>query len=166
MGLIADDICQNLADPGIPDAERIDWRQRYEGVLMVAYLDGKAVAGISGPWPVNQYALTWWDRPVPARQLELFDSFEAAQQRVEEWAFRMRTIGVADRPPANDPVVSDSVPPEPALSIAPRRAHAMPQESWLGRLCEAIATAPRRKVPRQPALNDDELRDIHFAAYE
>jgi hypothetical protein len=161
MGLIADDICQNLAEPGMPDAERIDWRQRYEGVLMVAYLDGKAVAGISGPWPVNQYALTWWDRPVPARQLELFDSFEAAQQRVEEWAFRMRTIGLADRPSANDPIL-----PETIASIAPMREDVALQESWLGRIREAIAPAPRRKALRQPALNDDDLRDIHFAAYE
>ncbi|HVT32820.1 MAG TPA: hypothetical protein VHE32_09230 [Rhodanobacteraceae bacterium] len=161
MGLIADDICQNLAEPGKPDAERIDWRQRYEGVLMVAYLDGKAVAGISGPWPVNQYALTWWDRPVPARQLELFDSFEAAQQRVEEWAFRMRTIGLADRPPANDPILSEA-----AVSSAPERQRGTPQESWLGRLRDAIAPAPRVKVLRQPSLNDDDLRDVHFAAYE
>ncbi|HVV96377.1 MAG TPA: hypothetical protein VHC92_04495 [Rhodanobacteraceae bacterium] len=161
MGLIADDICQDLADLGQPNAELIDWRQRYEGVLMVAYLDGKAVAGVSGPWPVNQYALTWWDRPVPARQLELFDSLAAAQQRVEEWAFRMRTIGVADRPPANDPIL-----PEATVSIAPRRERAMPQESWLGRLREAIAPVPRAKAARQPSLNDDDLRDIHFAAYE
>jgi hypothetical protein len=161
MVLIADDICQNLAEPGMPDAERIDWRQRYEGVLMVAYLDGKAVAGISGPWPVEQYALTWWDRPVPARQLELFDSLEAAQQRVEEWAFRMRTNGVADRPPANDPIL-----PEAAVSIVPRRLQPVPQESWLGRIREAITPTPRRKALHQPALNDDDLRDVHFAAYE
>jgi hypothetical protein len=166
MGLIADDICQNVAEPGPSDADRIDWRQRYEGVLMVAYLDGKAVAGISGPWPVNQYALTWWDRPVPARQLELFDSFEAAQQRVEEWAFRMRTIGVADRPPANDPVLNDFAPSEATASIAPRRAQAAPQESWLGRLRGAMTPVPRKTLPRQPALNEDELRDVHFAAYE
>src|SRR3954464_8726620 len=87
MALSADNIYQDLQDIGSSSDssdDLIDWRQRYEGVLMVAYLDGKAVAGISGPWPVNQYALTWWDRPVPSRQLELFDSFEAAQQRVEE----------------------------------------------------------------------------------
>src|SRR5882757_6463017 len=86
MALIVDQLCQDLRDTVSPSDDLIDWRQRYEGVLMVAYLDGKAVAGISGPWPVNQYALTWWDRPMPARQLELFDSFAAAQRRVEEWA--------------------------------------------------------------------------------
>ncbi len=133
---------------------------------MVAYLDGKAVAGVSGPWPVNQYALTWWDRPVPARQLELFDSLAAAQRRVEDWAWRMRTIGVIDRPPANDPLL-----PEATVSIAPRR-----QASLFDRLLDAFAGAPapkRRPIPRErieamryPPLNDDDLRDIHFAATE
>src|SRR4051794_8182504 len=60
MALSVDDICHDLHETGRPSDDLIDWRQRYEGVLMVAYLDGKAVAGISGPWPVNQYALTWW----------------------------------------------------------------------------------------------------------
>ena len=165
MGLSVDTLCQDLSVAGGPSDELIDWRQRYEGVLMVAYLDGKAVAGISGPWPVNQYALTWWDRPVPARQLELFDSLAAAQRRVEEWAWRMRTIGVVDRPPANDPIL-----PEATVSIAPRQA------SWFGKLRDAIGTpqAPRaQRIPRDkldalryPPLNEDDLRDIHFAAIE
>jgi hypothetical protein len=166
MALSADDICQDLRDIGSSSDDLIDWRQRYEGVLMVAYLDGKAVAGISGPWPVNQYALTWWDRPVPARQLELFDSFAAAQRRVEEWAWRLRTIGVADRPPANDPIL-----PEATVSIVPVR-----QDSWFGKLRGAISpasasqpertTRERIDAMRNPPLRDDDLRDIHFAAYE
>ena len=161
MPVIVDDLCQDTSGTGRPTNDLIDWRQRYEGVLTVAYLDGKAVAGISGPWPVNQFALTWWDRPVPARQLELFDSLEAAQARVEEWAWRMRTIGVIDRPPANDPIL-----PEATGSIAPQHHRGVPQESWLGRLREVIAPPPRSKVLRKPPLNDDDLRDIHFAAYE
>ena len=161
MPVIVDDLCQDTSGTGRPTNDLIDWRQRYEGVLTVAYLDGKAVAGISGPWPVNQYALTWWDRPVPARQLELFDSLEAAQARVEEWAWRMRTIGVIDRPPANDPIL-----PEATVSIAPQHRHGAPQESWLGRLREVIAPPPRLKALRRPPLNEDDLRDIHFAAYE
>jgi hypothetical protein len=161
MPVIVDNLCQDTSVAGRPTNDLIDWRQRYEGVLTVAYLDGKAVAGISGPWPVNQYALTWWDRPVPARQLELFDSLEAAQARVEEWAWRMRTIGVIDRPPANDPIL-----PEATVSIAPQRQQGVPQESWLGRLREVIAPAPRMKALRRPPLNEDDLRDIHFAAYE
>ena len=148
---------------------------------MVAYLDGKAVAGVSGPWPVNQYALTWWDRPMPARQLELFDSLASAQQRVEEWAWRMRTIGVIDRPPANDPILpeamvsivptaNDPVLPEATVSIAPP---ALPVTSWLGKLRSALtgqSSAPRARGKfeslRQPPLRDEDLRDIHFAAYE
>jgi hypothetical protein len=164
MALSVDHLCHDLHDTAATD-DLIDWRQRYEGVLMVAYLDGKAVAGISGPWPVNQYALTWWDRPVPARQLELFDSLAAAQRRVEEWAWRMRTIAVVDRPPANDPLL-----PEATVSIAPR------QSSWLDKLRGAIGgpPAPRaQRIPHQkidsmryPPLNEDDLRGIHFAAIE
>jgi hypothetical protein len=161
MPVIVDDLCQDTSGTGRPTNDLIDWRQRYEGVLTVAYLDGKAVAGISGPWPVNQFALTWWDRPVPARQLELFDSLEAAQARVEEWAWRMRTIGVIDRPPANDPIL-----PEATVSIAPPRQRSVPQDTWLGRLREVIAPAPRMKALRHPPLNDDDLRDIHLSAYE
>ncbi|HJT99468.1 MAG TPA: hypothetical protein VJ696_14215 [Rhodanobacteraceae bacterium] len=169
MGLIVDDIRQDLPAANTAGEELIDWRQRYEGVLMVAYLDGKAVAGISGPWPVNQYALTWWDRPVPARQLELFGSLAEAQQRVEEWANRMRTIGVADRP-ANDPVL-----PEATVSIAPSRTSAPASASWVERLREAIngASPPAERLPRErldtlrrPPLNEDDLRGVHFAAIE
>jgi hypothetical protein len=163
MHLIVDDPSQDIREIGGPNADLVDWRQRYEGVLMVAYLDGKAVAGISGPWPVNQFALTWWDRPVPSRQLELFDSFEAAQQRVEEWAWRMRTIGVVDRAPANDPEL-----PEFAGSV-PSRA------TWFDRLRDAIGvrlngsnddTKERLLAMRNAPLNADDLRDIHFAAVE
>jgi hypothetical protein len=166
MGFIADDICQELSNAVNATDELIDWRQRYEGVLMVAYLDGKAVAGISGPWPVDKWALTWWDRPVPSRQLELFDSLAAAQARVEEWAWRMRTVGIIDRPPANDPIQPET---SPAL-----RAPARP--SWLVRLRELMSGSdtprpqpmPRREIEalRNPPLNDDDLRGIHFAAIE
>jgi hypothetical protein len=168
MGLIVDELCQDLRDVGSPSDDLIDWRQRYEGVLMVAYLDGKAVAGISGPWPVNQYALTWWDRPMPARQLELFDSLAAAQARVEEWALRMRTIGVIDRSPANDPIL-----PEATVSIAPQRATT--SSSWFGKLRDAFGTTPREPhritrekltALRNAPLRDDDLRDVHFAAFE
>jgi hypothetical protein len=164
--LIATDILTGVEDLKRPADALIEWRQRYEGVLMVAYLDGKAVAGVSGPWPVNQYALTWWDRPMPARQLELFDSLAAAQRRVEEWAWRMRTIGVIDRPPAND-----SLLPEATVSIVPRKP-----ASLFDKLRDAFAGAPAPKRPlvprerieamRYPPLNDDDLRDIHFAAIE
>lgn len=164
MGLIADELCQDLSEAVGPTEGLIDWRQRYDGVLMVAYLDRKAVAGVSGPWPVNKYALTWWDRPMPARQLELFDSLAAAQRRVDEWAFRMRTIGVIDRSPANDPIVAEAT-----VSIAPERT-----PSLFEKLRDAIVSMPRRMsdsmdrmhaVRREP-LNDDALDELHFAAFE
>ena len=165
MGLIADELCQDLSEAIGSTEGQIEWRQRYDGVLMVAYLDGKAVAGVSGPWPVNQFALTWWDRPMPARQLELFDSLAAAQRRVEEWAFRMRTIGVVDRSPANDPIL-----PEATVSIVPER----PAPTLFDKLRDAIVSTPRRQgdvshrmqAMRHEPLNDDALRELHFAAFE
>ena len=78
----------------------------------------------------------------------------------------MRTIGVIDRPPANDPIL-----PEATVSIAPPR-----EVSWFGKLRGAIGGVPAPKTPRiprdridamrYPPLRDDDLRDIHFAAYE
>ena len=53
-----------------PATRSLQWRSRYDGLVSVAYIDGKAVAGISGPWS-GKYALTWWERPMPARELEL-----------------------------------------------------------------------------------------------
>jgi len=164
MGATAEDISRDLAATDTSTGDLIDWRQRYEGVLVVAYLDGKAVAGISGPWPVNQYALTWWDRPVPARQLELFDSMEAAQKRVEQWAWRLRTVGLIGRAPANDPIQPDI---EPASSARP---------SWLARIGEWLGRTKQpaqRREPRMdlsairyPPLQEEALRNVHFAAYE
>jgi len=163
MLLIAENMSREHHEPVASADDLIDWRQRYDGVLVVAYLDGKAVAGISGPWPVSQYALTWWDRPVPARQLELFDSMEAAQRRVEEWAWRMRTVGLIGRSPANDPIE----PENETAAVAPL--------SWLARIggwFTPKASRPRR-LPRaefdnlrNPPLNEDALRGVHFAAIE
>lgn len=66
---------------------RIVWRQRYDGLVTVAYRSGHAIAGISGPWS-DRYVLTWWAQQYSAGSLELFDSLEAAQaavaQRVRE----------------------------------------------------------------------------------
>jgi hypothetical protein len=63
----------------------VEWRTRYEGVVAVAHVGSKAVAGISGPWS-DRFALTWWERPAEERQLALFDSLEAAKREVEDWA--------------------------------------------------------------------------------
>ncbi len=63
----------------------VEWRTRYDGVVAVAHVGSKAIAGISGPWS-DQFALTWWERPAGERQLALFDSLEAAKREVEDWA--------------------------------------------------------------------------------
>jgi hypothetical protein len=73
-----------------PSTRSLQWRSRYDGLVSVAYIDGKAVAGISGPWS-GKYALTWWERPMPARELELHESLGSAQREVEEWALRMHS---------------------------------------------------------------------------
>jgi hypothetical protein len=66
----------------------IGWESRYNGVLSVAMLNDVPLAGISGPWPDGNYALTWWtcDRCDMARKLEFHPSLEHARQRVEEMA--------------------------------------------------------------------------------
>lgn len=67
----------------------LSWRSTTAGAMLVARLDGKDVAGISGPWD-GSYALTWWTHP-GRHQLELFDSQSAARYAVEAWARRVRT---------------------------------------------------------------------------
>lgn len=62
---------------------RIVWRQRYDGLVTVAYRSGHAIAGISGPWS-ERYVLTWWSQQYSAGSLELFDSLEAAQLAVSQ----------------------------------------------------------------------------------
>lgn len=72
---------------------QVAWQSRYEGFAAVAYVNGKAIAGVSGPWS-DKYALTWWEHPTPARQLELFDSLEAAKRNVEQRAQRTSRLTV------------------------------------------------------------------------
>ena len=64
----------------------IDWEIRYDGVLSVAIIDSVPVAGISGPWPDGNFALTWWstrDADAPPT-LEFHPSIDNARQRVED----------------------------------------------------------------------------------
>lgn len=65
---------------------QIGWEMRYDGILAVAMIDGVAIAGISGPWPDGQYALTWWaSRDVDTSPtLEFHATMELARRRVEE----------------------------------------------------------------------------------
>ncbi|SFN51728.1 hypothetical protein [Dokdonella immobilis] len=66
----------------------IGWEIRYDGVLSVALIDDVPFAGISGPWPDGNYALTWWSsRDADAQPtLEFYPSMDDARQRVEDVA--------------------------------------------------------------------------------
>jgi len=59
----------------------IVWRAHTEGFATIAYRDGRAIAGISGPWS-QQYVLIWWQPSQPIREVEVFDSLDAAKQAV------------------------------------------------------------------------------------
>lgn len=61
----------------------IVWQPHYEGFTTIAYRNGKAIAGISGPWS-GQYVLIWWEHAQPIREVELFDSLEEAKQAVAQ----------------------------------------------------------------------------------
>src|SRR3954452_14138339 len=78
---ILSDFQQRAPHPVVRPVSRIVWQERYEGIAIVAYRGGKAIAGISGPWS-NRYVLTWW-QPNPEGQLEIFDTLQAARQAVE-----------------------------------------------------------------------------------
>jgi len=88
---------------------RVIWQERYEGIAVVAYRGGKAIAGISGPWS-NRYVLTWW-QPNPVGQLEIFDTLEAARAAVEARC--------------------QSMAPTRSVQIPALR---MPRPSWIARL--------------------------------
>ena len=68
-----------------PSATAIIWESRYNGLLQVAVINEVPVAGISGPWPDGNFALTWWTSldtdAMPA--LEFHPSMATARQRVE-----------------------------------------------------------------------------------
>jgi hypothetical protein len=69
---------------------RVVWQPRYEGIALIAYQGGRAVAGVSGPWS-DRYVLTWWDQPEVANPIELFETIEAACAAVE------RRLGTTNR---------------------------------------------------------------------
>ncbi len=144
--------------PGIAGTQRsLQWRSRYDGLVAIAYIDGKAVAGISGPWS-GKYALTWWERPMPARELELHDSLGAAQREVEEWALRMHSNGyVLPLPAAPAPVAS-----------APKAARKPGLiDRLFARLSAQASTSEKIERLRQARTGrDPELGNLHFAANE
>lgn len=59
----------------------IVWQAHTEGFATIAYRDGRAIAGISGPWS-DQYVLIWWQPTQPIREVQVFDSLEEAKQAV------------------------------------------------------------------------------------
>jgi hypothetical protein len=61
----------------------IVWQPHTEGFATIAYRDGRAIAGISGPWS-NQYVLIWWRPSQPIRQVEVFDSLDEAKFAVAQ----------------------------------------------------------------------------------
>lgn len=166
------DRAQQSAGTGV-----LHWRSRYDGLLTIAELDGRAVAGISGPWS-GQYALTWWDRPLPTRSLDLFDSLEAAKQEIETWAARMR-LGIFSSPvthsaPTGIPACETPVAPSIAAIRSERvsvTVLASANRSLLGWMRGCLGKpAERGSVERsrqQQLAADDTLGDeLHFSADE
>jgi hypothetical protein len=150
----------------------IEWRNRYDGLVCIAQIGDKAVAGISGPWS-GKFALTWWERPLPARQLELFDSMDEAKHEVEQWAQRMRTGGYSIAPV--------DVAPRPHLHGVPRGTPEQTRADMPGGLFERMRSVfphfARSKVRssssetidrlrRKQVCGDTDLSDLHFAANE
>ncbi len=175
------DVHQQDRERAASDADdgSVQWRSRYDGLVTIAELGGKAVAGISGPWS-GQYALTWWDRPLPTRSLDLFGSLDEAKREVEGWARRMRT-GNYSRPAQG--IVSGTNPAaHPAPIVTPimaantDRLPVPPQSTLFGwvraflpnlhsQKSNAVAADSIERLRHQHA--DSELGDdLHFSADE
>lgn len=136
----------------------LEWGSRYGGLVTIALLDGKAVAGISGPWS-GKFALTWWDRPLPARRLDLFDSVEDAQHAVETWAQRMCHGAPAPRAAARAAAAPHR---EPAASVFSRMRSLFPEFARPAAPSgEAIDRLRRLRV-----CTDPDLSGLHFAAHD
>ena len=142
-------------EPATCNSESVTWRDHYAGVFAVATIGERRVAGISGPWS-GKFALTWWDRPLPQRQLELFDSLEEARRAVEAWASRIHH----GAPVA---MATPTLPRSRPLAAAP--------SGLLGRVV-ALFGQPRgdrieeniERLRRSHAERDAALANIHFTA--
>lgn len=133
------------------DSRPVAWDVRYDGVVAVAQVDGKSVAGISGPWS-DKYALTWWERPLPQRQLELFDSLDEAKLEVERWAQRLRE-GIPNVEPAPTPS-SLAVTQPPSADLIGRLRDAVGR-AWRPRPVRLRTQRPRREI---------DIGGLHFGA--
>ncbi|MEO7325679.1 MAG: hypothetical protein ABIW82_12695 [Dokdonella sp.] len=151
----------------------IEWRSRYDGLVSTAHVEGKAVAGISGPWS-GKFALTWWERPLPARQLELYDSMDEAKREVEIWAQRMRIGGYTTPASLNARArlrdVTESAP-------VPMGMRTEVQSSLMDRVLTLLPPFARAKsrssssntidrLRRMQVCTDTDLSGLHFAANE
>jgi len=144
-----------------PSRRDLEWRTRYDGIVAVAHIGDKAVAGISGPWS-GKFALTWWERPLPARQLELFDTLDEAKREVEEWATRMCSGLPASAAPLKTFVLHAPEPAPAPVTLA---------KSGLIDHVRSLLPEFGRKRPqvnverlRQQHTHDADLGDLHFAA--
>jgi hypothetical protein len=132
---------------------RIVWQSRYEGCVAVAYVNGRAVAGISGPWS-DKYALTCWERPAPGGQLELFDSLDAAKRAVEQRAQltgTSRLITLIETLRRNSAMVARALLPHRKNQDRPR--HRSPQD-----------TVMQLRLWRQ--REDTDLSGMYFHAFD
>lgn len=140
-----------------PACGQLLWRRRYEGIAMVAWLDGRAVAGISGPWD-GKFALTWWARPLPARVLELHDTRSAAMAAVEDWAGRLQ-----ERAPLTEAAPASPAPAVVPVEIPARRVLAT-RTGWLTRTAQRLGLAARPVRERRPCGAEIPLDNLHFSA--
>jgi hypothetical protein len=179
MLAIMDSFNELYTDPAPPASMEgtLEWRGRYDGLVSVAYVAGKAVAGISGPWS-GKFALTWWERPLPARQLELFDSMRDAQREVEQWAQRMRDGGYSHGPqlsvagqvtsissPArNEQAIGKRDVPQPSASLFDRMRTLLP--GFARARSEAASSETIERLRRHQVCRDTDTGNLHFAADE
>ena len=120
-------------EPLLPREQRrrsgsVVWRPHTEGFATIAYRDGHAIAGISGPWS-GQYVLIWWQSAQPIRQVEVFDSLDDARHAV-------------DRAGAPRPTHLD------ALLDGLRREYELKRPTWLTRLGAVLRSVGGRRSRR------------------
>ena len=138
---------------GASSQDLLVWHTRYDGLVHIARVGDRQVAGVSGPWS-GRFALTWWHQPPALRQLQLFETRHAARCEVETWVRRR---------------YGDAAVPSP-LALKPASESGLLQhlKRWvpgLGRL--QSAHDKRANIEHLKRLRDDydlELSGLHFAA--
>ena len=121
----------------------IVWQPHYAGFTTIAYREGRAIAGISGPWS-KQYVLTWWQASTPVRRVELFDTLAQATAAVVA-ATAAKSTRWTD--------VFDALCREPVFAARP---------AWFARFFDRRARAARPQ--RRRAVEDTDLRGLHLRA--